>query len=233
MTEPSLPRLSLNRDARIEVWRIGEEKQPVFVVDNALLGADELLAYAAALPFGPPADNSLYPGLNAHLPANYIPTLLPALQRPLTQLFGMIKPPQRQFGFFGLTTRPPQAMATRQALPHTDSANLHSFATVHFLNGLFGGTAFYRHKATGCETVTPTRSNLFNAKRSREIEEAGDGADGLLERYYEEIAYAEPMFNRLILYRATQLHSARLENATALSHHPRTGRLTANTFYNT
>lgn len=229
MTE-TLPKLSLNRDARIQVWRIGKEKQPVFVVDDAFEGIDELVEFAARSHFVMPEENSYYPGLNAQLPSNYLPTLLPALQRPLVDVFNAAPISQnRCFGFFGLSNLPPADMRIRQALPHTDSANVGSFATVHFLSTAFGGTAFYRHRTTGFEVVSNVRSHEFNTVRSHEIEGPERPP---LDALYEEIAYAEPVFNRLILYRATQLHSARMENVDRLSSDPRTGRLTVNTFLN-
>ena len=230
----SLPPLSLNRNARIDVRRIGEEQQPVFVVDEAFNGCEDLVEFAAQSAFVTPTAGSYYPGLNAHLPANYLSTLLPALERPLTEIFDALPGRLgRSYGFFGLTNLSPAQMAVRQSLPHTDSANARSFATVHFLSASFGGTAFYRHKATGFEVVSNVRANAFQTVRSREINSHDGQPRETLSDLYEEIAHVEPVFNRLILYRATQLHAMRLENTDALNTNPKSGRLTANTFLNT
>ena len=230
----SLPPLSLNRNARIDVRRIGEEQQPVFVVDEAFNGCEDLVEFAAQSAFVTPTAGSYYPGLNAHLPSNYLSTLLPALERPLTEIFDALPGRLgRAYGFFGLTNLSPAQMAVRQSLPHTDSANARSFATVHFLSASFGGTAFFRHKATGFEVVSNVRANEFQTVRTREINSHDGRPRETLSDLYEEIAHVEPAFNRLILYRATQLHAMRLENAEALNTNPKSGRLTANTFLNT
>jgi len=231
----ALPPVTLNRDAHIEVWKIGREEQPVFIVDNALVEPEALVEFARQASFVTPAPGSYYPGLNALLPDNYLPTILAALQRPMVELYGMVsnmQPPA--FGFFGLATLAPEAMALRQALPHTDTHRANSLACVHFLGGLqFGGTAFYRHKATGFEVLTPIRSHPFTQTRTRELAERDGQSPATLHDLYEQTAYVEPVFNRMILYRAAALHSAKLENTADLSDDPRFGRLTANLFINT
>lgn len=231
----ALPPVTLNRDAHIEMWKIGHEEQPVFIVDDALVEPEALVEFAQASGFVSPAEGSYYPGLNALLPANYLPTILAALQRPMIELYdmGAYMPPPA-FGFFGLATLPPETMAVRQALPHTDTHRANSLACVHFLGGVqFGGTAFYRHKATGFEVLTPIRSHPFTQTRTKELAEREGQPPAALHDLYEETAYIESKFNRLILYRAASLHSAKLENTTGLSNDPRTGRLTANLFINT
>jgi hypothetical protein len=230
----SPPPLFLKRNARIEVRRIGKEQQPVFIVDEAFDGCEDLMKFAAQSAFVTPAAGSYYPGLNAHLPTNYLPLLLAALERPLTEIFDAI--PGRlghAYGFFGLTNLSPAQMVVRQGLPHTDSANARSFATVHYLNADFGGTAFYRHRATGFEVVSNIRAHEFKTVRTQEIKRHDGQPRETLNALYEEIAHVEPAFNRLIVYRATQLHAMRLENTDALNNSPATGRLTANTFLNT
>lgn len=230
-----LPNLALNRKARIEVTRIGQERQPVIIVDDALEGADALCAYAETADFHSPPEGAFYPGRMAHLPGNYLPVLLNALRPTLTQVFGMPHGALRHsHGFFGLTTQSSADMTPRQAIPHTDSGNLHSFATVHYLRGDFGGTAFFRHKATGFEAISNVESHPFGKLRLQEIADRdGQATDTLITELYEEIFCVEPVFNRLVVYRANQLHSARVENAAQLTDDARTGRLTANTFHNT
>jgi hypothetical protein len=142
--------------------------------------------------------------------------------------------PLPYFGYFGLTTLPPAQMVLRQALPHTDTARLNAYAIVHYLGqNAFGGTAFYRHRATGFERITPLRVEAFERSRDAEVQASQNPPDEALSNLYEEIAYVEPVFNRMILYHASQLHSARLENSDQLTDDPHTGRLTANLFINT
>ncbi len=231
-----LPGLALNPDARIEVVRIGDGKQPVFIVDNALVDGAAMAAYAGAdSTFGAPAPGSHYPGRVARLPGNYMPAILAAARRPLEGLFGYaLSPAATVFGHFGLATVPPAALTPEQAIPHVDAIRPQAFATVHFLGGAeYGGTAFYRHKATGMEVVTPANRDAGYRTRNAELDAMAERPRSALLALYEEIAYIEPVFNRLILYRANQLHSAKLAPVDSLPDDPRTGRLTANLFINT
>jgi hypothetical protein len=227
--------LALNPNASLETRRIGRDRQPVLIVDGALVDADAMVGFACAhTSFNPPAPPSQYPGRIARLPANYVRDVLGGLRLALADLFGFRKDP-RPFasGFYGLTTLPQAAMAPEQVIPHADAVRPDAYATVHFLNAAdYGGTAFYRHKATGLEVVTPLNSEACHQIRNAELEAHKGQGHGALQALYEEIAYIEPVFNRLILYRASQLHSARLADVDDLPDDPRTGRLTANLFVN-
>ena len=228
--------LALNPNAKINIWKIGHEQQPIFIVDQALIDAEAMVAFACArTSFGPPAPESHYPGRIAPLPDSYRPNILAELGRALEVVFG--HPPgvgKESHGFYGLANIPHAAMTPDQLIPHADAVHPHAYATVHFLNATdYGGTAFYRHKATGLEVVTPARSEASFQIRAVELEAHKGRPPSELQALYEEIAYVEPVFNRLILYRASQLHSAKMTGVDYLPEDPRTGRLTANLFVNT
>jgi hypothetical protein len=234
MTAP-LPEPVFNADARIEILRVGESQEPVLVVDDVLTNPDTLIDYAAQARFDLPPPASRYPGLVAQLPGSYRTQAAELLRSPMAGTFGA--PPNFRaghYGFFGLATLAPQVMEPAQAAPHIDSHRLNSFATVHYLSrSPFGGTAFFRHKATGYEVVTPIRSDGYRRLRRQELEEHKDRALDAIPDLYEEIAYVEAVFNRLIFYRAGLFHSAVLKNSAGLNDDPRAGRLTANMFFNT
>ena len=235
MSDIVIPELILNSNPRIDLWTIGQEGQALVVVDNVLSNPEVLVEYATKASFDAPPPKSMYPGLVAPLPAAYLDLMTGILRGPLVRAFGL-HPDFRipAYGFLGLTTVATEAMPARQAAPHTDAHRLNSFATVHFFSqGDFGGTAFYRHKATGYELVTPAHSGRFTALRRRELEPEDGSPVPALADLYEEIHYVEPVFNRLILYRAGQLHSARLVANAHLPASPNSGRLTANLFFNT
>ncbi len=233
MTEPVISDLQLNRHARVSVTRTGAEANPVLIVDEVLADPAALVDFAAtAAVFDAPAPGSYYPGLNAHLPANYLAPVLGALRTPMAALYG-IRPEALlpAFGFLGLTVTPPDRLAPLQRIPHVDSSNAHAFAAVHYLCPPgFGGTGLYRHKATGFETISQIRSVPY---RRHCQAEGGPGAANPQADFYEEIAVIEPVFNRLVLYRASQLHAPLIRVGDALSADPRRGRLTANLFINT
>lgn len=234
MTALVPPPFDLNLTPHIEVWTL-DGGQPVFVVDDALKDPETFVDYAASQPFQAPPANSRYPGLVARIPDSYRNLVLEVLRRPMVQVFGMpadLRPPS--FGFFGLATVPSSQMAPAQIAPHTDAHRANSFATVHYLcNDSFGGTAFYRHKVTGLEVITPLLSDKFSRARRQELAGCEGQSPKAIRDLYEEIGYVEAKFNRLILYRSGLLHSARMGDSEVLSADPRMGRLTANLFFNT
>jgi Family of unknown function (DUF6445) len=235
MTDTSLPALELNTQPRFEHRLIGNEQNTVLIVDDALSNPDVLLAFAEAATFGPPPPKSRYPGLVALLPESYVKLLRWEMQQPFRSLYGVNHvAPAPVYGFFGIATVPTAEFAASQTAPHTDTVRLDSFASVHYLSQTsFGGTAFYRHKATGFEVISPIRSDKYARVRREELAKMEGQPPLAVEGLYEEIAYIEPVFNRLVLYRAGQLHRSRLNSDAALTDNPRTGRLTANLFFNT
>jgi len=231
MTDIALPALELNPRPVFERLTIGNDNV-VLVVDDALLNPEILVTYAERALFGPPPPKSFYPGLVTSLPSEYLQLMLREMRQTMAQLFGMNpSSPAPTYGFFGLATVATGDFTPAQRAPHTDSFRLNSFASVHYLSHkAFGGTAFYRHKATGCELVTPIRSEKYMRTRRQELAEQPASP---IEALYDEIGYVEAKFNRLLFYRAGQLHRSRLNSNAPLTTDPKTGRLTANLFFNT
>ncbi len=223
------PDMTFNPDARIQGRYIGSERQPLLVIDNVLKHPQTLVRYAVEHSvFGTPSDKSNYPGLNASLPPQYGPALVQALRSLLHRGFGI--PEQETLscsGFFGLTTTAPAALRPLQRIPHGDSQNPYKLAVVHYLCGApYRGTAFFRHRPTGFESVDHRRYNHYRTTVEAEVaaSETGDTV-GL----YEQIDHVDAVFDRLAVYRTTSLHSAMMDGA-AFSLDPASGRLTANSF---
>ena len=104
---------------------------------------------------------------------------------------------------------------------------------LHYLcEPMHGGTAFYRHRATGFETITRERLAAYMDSLQRELETNGPPPQYLTgsDSRFEQIEAVEARFNRVLLYRSQVLHSGSV-NAAALSDDPRHGRLTANAFF--
>jgi len=236
-SEIAEPDLSLNPDARISVRRLGAEGQPLIVVDGVLLHPEEMLAFAGTQGrFADPPAGSYYPGRNGVLPANYGRILCNALRPFLERVFGLAPGMALSHeGFFGLACAPAESLQPIQTIPHFDAANPHRIAGVHYLcHPPYGGTAFYRHTATGYESIHGLRVEPYRRAVYAELE--GDGADGAQRGHvggdvagYSCIETVEVVFNRLILYRATSLHAGLLA-AAPLGGTPEDGRLTANSF---
>jgi hypothetical protein len=235
MTQTAPIAIELNPAPQFERRVIGKEDNIVFIADNVLANPEALLELACDAPFGAPPPKSRYPGLVAPLPDAYVKMLRNELQYPMAHLFGLPgHVPMPVYGFFGLATVPAGDFVPAQTAPHTDATRLNSFASVHYLSHQsFGGTAFYRHKATGFELISPIRSDKFARVRREELAGAEGQPPSAVEDLYEEIDYVEPRFNRLVFYRAGQLHRSKLDSGALLTSDPRTGRLTANLFFNT
>lgn len=236
MTVAALSQLALNRNAEIEILKVGEAQRPVLIVNNAFEGAEALVEYATQADFNPPSAPSRYPGLNARLPDVYMSTLLPAFRTPIMGVFGAPAGIniRKSFGFLGLSIAHDETMPLEQKLPHADSLAPDSYASVHYLSTGFGGTAFYRHRSTGLETLKPSQSHMFVTTRDAEAANPkGSNTETIME-YFEEIGRIDGAFNRLIIYPANLLHSACLPaGGKPLSTDPRQGRLSANGFFNT
>ena len=66
--------------------------------------------------------------------------------------------------YFSIVTTPPEALAPIQRLPHVDGLEPDRIAILVYLSGAEqGGTAFYRQRSTGFETVNAARFPAFEA----------------------------------------------------------------------
>ena len=117
-------------------------------------------------------------------------------------------------------------------MPHFDATSAGQIAVLHYLcDASHGGTAFYRHRSTGFETITPERLQPYIATLSAELErtpppQAYVTGDTPL---FEQIGAVEARFDRAVIYPSRLLHSGDIR-PSSLSLDPRRGRLTANSF---
>lgn len=99
--------------------------------------------------------------------------------------------------------------------------------------GDHGGTAFYRHRTTGYEYVDHQRAAEYKCAVDKDVRQQGMPAasymDGSTE-IFEKIASFNAMFNRILIYRCTSLHSGNIAADFSFDPNPRTGRLSLNTF---
>lgn len=118
-----------------------------------------------------------------------------------------------------------------QRLPHVDTADPGRIALLHYLSGEEqGGTAFYRHRKTELDVLSPDNYVIYKAALETEgLPKAGymRGSDDRFEMI-EHIA-AKP--NRAVLYRSAILHSGYIPKYIDLSSDPAAGRLTLNSFF--
>lgn len=223
--------LSLNPRPVAQLSHIGREGEPLLRLDGLMRDAGQLVDYAAQQGgfepvYGPTGG---YPGIRAPAPLDYVGAVVRSLDPVLREAFGLrgVRLGRAECNF-SIVTLGSGNLAPSQRVPHIDTTDPLQFAFLHYLCGPEqGGTAFYRHRATGFEAITPEREARYQAVRATEPEPApgyiaGDTAE------FEQVVAAEAVFDRLLVYRSRQLHSGLVTGAR--SSDPRQGRLTANIF---
>jgi hypothetical protein len=225
--------LELHPEMTIQRVELGTEGAPLLIVDRFVADPERLHRKAARSRFAPIGE--MFPGIRARAPANYQKLLEDFLLPRVQECFG-IAPGPLSFPtcHFSLITRPPDALAFLQRIPHIDSVAANGLATVHYLfHGDWGGTAFYRHRKTSFEYIDESRLDEYS--RTLRKEEAGEDApkSGYIDgdtAQFEQIARVDGVFNRLLVYRRNSLHSGSIDSARVPPADPRAGRLSINTF---
>jgi len=187
---------------------IGAAAAPLLVVDDVF--ADPVAARAAARLQGPaqPRPNDFYPGSRHPLPGEF-------LQSFVGWLNSLVPTSGPAHGFVSIVNKPAAELLPIQTLPHFDTTDEEIFAAVIYLfEEGFGGTSFYRHRATGYELLSARTEPLYRAALRRDVADPAaiprryrNGDDALFERIYRQ----EPRFNRMVLYPARLLHAGDIE----------------------
>lgn len=216
---------------RTAITPIGNEGQPLIALDDFAPDADALRTAALAAEFIPGLHH--YPGLRAPLPETYLRDQLPVITHALSEAFGHAVQVEMIDASFSIVTTPPTKLTVQQRLPHVDAFGIERIALIHYLSDTSDGTAFYRHRATGFETVDQSRAPIYLGQLEAELRHAGpppleyiNGDTPLFERH----TLAEARYNRAYLYRSYLLHSGAITADVALSPDPAKGRLTVTGF---
>jgi hypothetical protein len=225
--------LNLHPDIRIERRSIGAENAPLLVIDDFVADPERLVRKAATRQFR--LVGSYYPGVRTEAPLGYQQLIRDRLRSTLFEIFGLTGTSLAfSLCHYSLVTTPPQQLMPLQRIPHFDSADGAGLASVHYLfKSDLGGTAFYRHRATGFESIDVSRREEY----LRHIEAALREPNTLPAAYitgdtalFEQIAHVPAAFNRMIVYRRNVLHSGNIAPDFAPSTDPSTGRLSINCF---
>lgn len=223
---------AVNPKATVAMRRMGREGHPLLIIDDVIDNADALVDLACSTPFEAPISD-YYPGLNAPMPNAYLDALMPVLRASFERAFAIPRSlAMLASGFFALSTRQLDELRPLQKIPHYDQIEPGQLAMVHYLaKDMGGGTGFFRHRETGFEAIDAARRATYLNRVAEELETAD------LSRFtgpdtpnYELVDQAELKFNRLIIYPSNLLHCALFDGAR-LTDDPRTGRLTANSFF--
>ena len=227
----------LSKPQQIRVERIGQEQNPLLIIDNFYAEPDQLLQQACSEPGFTAQASDFYPGLRKQIRGDY-PTQSLQCIVPLVREYFAVAPErtaQLSLCAFSLTSTAPEQLRPIQSVPHIDTHDPLQFAMVHYLcTESFGGTSFYRHRSTGHESITQEcLTNYFKILKQEVMDQQQtqfnyiNGDTDLFERIYQ----VPVVFNRAIVYRSNQLHSGDISAQLGLSTNPRQGRLTANSFF--
>ena len=229
---------AVNQSFKVESAFVGNERQKILTIDNFLTAPQVLVDFAAK------SDNyerysghcNFYPGVKLPAPVDYSNNVMEAIKPVLIREYSGISSDwemNKANCSISLITVEPDKLRKVQLMPHFDSANPYQFAILLFLcDERHGGTAFYRHNATGFETITQQTRTKFEEIYFKEIE-----AQPLEQKYFTEsderftkIGVANAKFNRLIVYRSCLLHSPYIDAKVSVNPDPLRGRLTVNSF---
>lgn len=216
----------------VAVRRIGRERQPVAIIDGFHPHADALRDCAVHAVFE--AAGRHYPGVRAPLPPAYFSAVDVVIGQVLADLFAL--PPRARVldASFSIVTAPAETLSVEQRLPHVDAIEPGRVALIHYLaRDDTDGTAFYRHRASGWETIDAARSPPYLAQLNAELRAGGPPAPGYIAGdtpLFERVETVPAKYNRAILYRSAMLHSGAITPGRVLAADPTTGRLTITGF---
>ncbi|GFZ98176.1 hypothetical protein GCM10010923_02860 [Blastomonas marina] len=224
--------MATRQQTPVKVHQFGREREPVVVIDDFSGIADQLLAAGRAAEYR--EGGASYPGIRAWCVPTYLDRRRDLMFQLMQRIFGFRQRLALDVSTFSLVTLAEDELAPLQRIPHYDHASDEVIAVMHYLLGPeSGGTAFYRHRRTGFETITEEREPAYNAALEEDEREYG----GPPARYhygdsdrFEMIGEVEARPDRLVLYRGRLLHSGVIPTPQALSDDPETGRLTINMF---
>ena len=194
----------------MQVVRIGEEENPIVIVDNFIDDTEALMQCYANNKDRYNDNSTYYPGVHVQAPPSYSDFLFVQLATVIKDTFKL--PPKyisKIESDFSICNLPESELSVKQTIPHYDAVGNTVLAAILYLcDEPFGGTAFYRHKSTGIE-----RATRFNVEELGEHIVAELKATPKPYKYpninsdYEKIFEVKPKFNRLAIYRGNVLHS--------------------------
>lgn len=222
-----------NSLADAEVGRFSAQNHTFVCLDRFLDRPDQAIEQACLQDFA--RITPQYPGVRAPLDPATCRAWTEALSPLLSEAFGEADGLWSMQAWYSIVTSRPDQLAPIQRLPHVDGTDPRQVALMLYLHRTgHGGTAFFRHCATGLEALTAADWPRYKAALEGEIAQGGlpaaayvtDGAP-----YFDRIHASEGRFNQAVFYRGNLLHSGVIDNSAPLSADPAHGRLTINAFF--
>ena len=219
-------------EPQISIRPMGREGEPLVIIDGFSGMPDALLQAAQTAHFQ--HAGASYPGIRSWADPSYLDRRRGLMMQIMQQVFGFQQGVRLDASTFSLVTLGEGELSPLQRIPHYDHSGGEVIAIMHYLLGSeTGGTAFYRHRRTGFETITPDREAAYNVALAQDEREYGMPPARFCHGdtdWFEMIDEVEAVPDRLVLYRGRQLHSGVIPDASVLSSDPRKGRLTINMF---
>lgn len=217
---------------KITRHEIGPEREPLLVIDNFSEQPEAWAAYAATRPFAKLAP--YYPGVRASISQDYLQLHVNPLVPLLAETFGYENGAKLVEVFYSIVTTPPADLVPMQRMPHVDGGGDQKLALLHYLcPASHGGTAFYRHKSTGMQTVPGEKFAAYKAALEADVAKHGMPEAAYIRgdtALFERIGGCDAAYNRAVIYRGTNLHAVDIPADFAFDPSPTKGRLTVNTF---
>lgn len=219
--------------AQAEQSQFSSANHALVAIDGFLETPDMVVSQAYLQNFARIAPQ--YPGIRAALDPAVCRAWLAVLAPSLDQWFGPARGGWEIQAWYSLVTTPPHALAPIQRLPHVDGTDPAQIAMMLYLHRTgHGGTAFFRHRSTGLESLTAADFPRYAAAVQADVAATGlppaayttDGTP-----HFERTHAVPGHFNSAVFYRGNILHSGVIDNAAPLSADPREGRLTINAFF--
>ena len=224
--------------SEVTVDRFSSHNHHLVSIDDFLTHPEDVIAQATLQNFAQITPQ--YPGVRAPIHPAARQAWLAQLAPLLDQWFGAPESGRWTMeAWYSLVTTPPARLHPIQRVPHVDGTDPAQIAMMLYLHrtgpeAKHGGTAFFRHRATGLESLSaedfPRYANAVNAEVARTgMPPAAYPTDGA--PHFERTHVADGTFNRAVFYRGNILHSGVIDNAAPLHADPRKGRLTINAFF--
>lgn len=218
---------------QIRASLIGNEQQPLLVVDDFWPEPAQLLRYALQQG-NVAAATGLYPGLRSPAPAVFGSAVLQQLGGVMQQLFGVSTEQITQIdSYYSLVCTPAAQLSPLQAIPHYDRPQPKDLAVIYYLcDEQHGGTSFYRHRRSGFEAMLPERQQLYQQQLAEDFRQYGHPS-GYINGdtpMFQRIASVPARRNRLVMYRCSALHSGDIATNYNYDLNPATGRFTIAAF---
>ncbi|MCT2529639.1 DUF6445 family protein [SAR92 clade bacterium H921] len=222
------------KNMEYECLTIGTDQQELMRVDSYIQGADALRQEAIANNNFAIAD-SFYPGVRMAISDAYIVALVRNFQGVIRDFFKLdLRTIKSAASKYSIVTSQPEDLKLMQRIPHFDAPSRDSLAVIHYLcDAPDSGTAFYHHDETGYDFIDRGRLGNYEQSIVTRFQDptrqpAGYVCGGTED--YSEIASFGAVYNRLLMYRGSSLHSGIIRPDYNFDPSPETGRLTITSF---